>query len=76
MAIDQAHEQHHTVTKGEDGHIALTEDPAALWRWMVAGPELSRMVNENEHNTERHTFITKHQQMNSYAQKAFDSKVQ
>ena len=30
--------------------MGLTENPAALRRWMVAGPELSRMVEEFEGN--------------------------
>ena len=48
MAIDQAHEQNNAVVKGDGGAIGLTEDPSALRRWMVAGPELSRLVNEFE----------------------------
>ena len=34
--------------KGEGGAVGLTENPAALRRWMVAGPELARMVEEFE----------------------------
>ena len=45
MAIDQAHEQNNAASKGA---IGLTEDPSALRRWMVAGPELSRLVNTFE----------------------------
>ena len=47
MAIDQAHEQNNAVVNGDGGAIGLTEDPSPLRRWMVAGPELSRLVNEN-----------------------------
>ena len=36
--------------KGEEGAVGLTENPAALRRWMVAGPELSQMVEELEGN--------------------------
>ena len=39
MAIDQAHEQENEKVKGEGGAVGITEDPAALLRWMVAGPE-------------------------------------
>jgi len=46
MAIDQAHEQSNAVVKGDGGAIGLTEDSAALRRWMVAGPEISRLVGE------------------------------
>ena len=44
MAIDQAHEQANAVVKENGGAIGLTEDPAALRRWTVAGPEISRLV--------------------------------
>ena len=44
MAIDQANEQNKAVIKGDGGAIGLTEDPAVLRRWMVAGPEVSRRV--------------------------------
>ena len=48
IAINQAHEQNNTVIKGDGGAVGLTEDPGALWRWMVAGPELSRLIAEYE----------------------------
>ena len=44
LAIDQAHEQNNAVIKGDGGAIRLTEDPSALHRWMVAGPEVIRLV--------------------------------
>ena len=43
IAIDQAHEQNNAIVKGDGGAIGLTEDPAALRRWMVAGPKISRL---------------------------------
>lgn len=46
MAIDQAHEQNNAVIKGDGGAVGLTEDQSALRRWMVAGPEISRLVDE------------------------------
>ena len=48
IALDHAHEQVNAVVKGEGGTIELTENPAALRRWMVAGPELARIVEEFE----------------------------
>ena len=47
IAIDQAHEQNNALVKGDGGAIGLTEDPAALRRWMVAGPEISRLIEES-----------------------------
>ena len=46
MAIDQAHEQENEKVKGEGGAVGITGDPAALLRWMVAGPEMARVVHE------------------------------
>ena len=46
MAFDQPHEQANAVIKDEGGAIGVTEDPSALRRWMVAGPEVSRLATE------------------------------
>ncbi|KAI9516361.1 hypothetical protein NQZ68_017564 [Dissostichus eleginoides] len=48
MAIDQAHEQANAVVKADGGAIGLTEDPSALRRWMIAGPEISHLVAQYE----------------------------
>ena len=37
-------EQNNAVIKDDGGAIGLTEDPTALRRWMIAGPEVSRLV--------------------------------
>ena len=44
MALDEGHEQNNAC--GDGGAVGLTENPAALLRWMVAGPEMSRVVGE------------------------------
>lgn len=41
LALDQAHEQANALIKGDGGAIRLTENPSALRRWMVPGPEVS-----------------------------------
>ena len=46
MVPDQAHEQLNALVKGEGGALGLTEYAAALRRWMVAGTEISRMIQE------------------------------
>ena len=46
IAIDQAHEQNNAMVKGEGGAVGLTENPSALRRWMMSGPEMARLVNE------------------------------
>ncbi|CAB3989008.1 Hypothetical predicted protein [Paramuricea clavata] len=50
MRFIQAYEKciqqvHAAIIKGEGGAIGLTEDEAALRRWMVAGPEVSRFIS-------------------------------
>ena len=56
IALDQCNKQvnkHINMIKGDGGAIGLTGKPQALERWMVAGPEISRMVHEfqNSHQT-------------------------
>ena len=43
-----AHEQVNAQVKGEGGAVGLTENPAALRRWMIAGPEVARIIHEFE----------------------------
>ena len=63
IALDHCHEQVNAVVKGEGGAVGLTENPAALRRWMVAGPELSRMVQEFEGgNSSTEENVTHHEQ--------------
>ena len=44
----QAHEQENRNVKGSGGCIVLTENPVAFRRWMLSGPELSRLRKEFE----------------------------
>ena len=46
IPIDQAHEQNSKIIKGDGGAIGLTESSSQLLRWMVAGPEIYRIINE------------------------------
>ena len=48
IALDQAHEQMNKMVKGEGGAVGLTENAAALEKWMTAGPEMARLVDEFE----------------------------
>ena len=50
IALDQAHEQVNAIVKGERGAVGLTENPSALRRLMIAGPEVARMVQELENS--------------------------
>ena len=46
--MEQAYEPINALVKGEGGADGLTENPGALWRWMVAEPEIARLVAEFE----------------------------
>ena len=48
MALDQCHELNNATVKESGGAIGLLTNPSALRRWMVAGPEIARMVSEFE----------------------------
>ena len=50
IAIDQAYEQNNKVVKGDGGAVGFLQNPKALLRWMVAGPELARVIGEFEDN--------------------------
>ena len=48
MPIDQAHEQNTELVKGSGVVVGLTENPLAIRKWMVAGPEQARLSKEFE----------------------------
>ena len=73
IALDHAHEQVNAVVKGEGGAVGLTENPGALRRWMVAGPELSRMVQEFEGNFSTEEYV--HHEQKLGIQNAFSKDV-
>ena len=52
IPLDQAHKQNNELIKGDGGIIGIIENPGALLRWMVAGPELAKIVKEFEITTE------------------------
>lgn len=77
MAIDQAHEQANAVIKGDGGAIGLTEDPTALKRWMIAGPEVSRLVQDYENSSNvNETNLSEHHDQTKNAQKVFVERVE
>jgi len=45
MAIHQCHEQNNAIGKGSSGGAnGITNNPSVLRRWMVAGPEVARII--------------------------------
>ena len=48
ISIDQAHEQNNAAIKGHGGDVGLTNNPTAQQRWMIAGPEVARLIGDFE----------------------------
>jgi hypothetical protein len=48
LALDQGHEQENAIVKDECGAVGLKENAAALRLWIVAGPEVARVIQEFE----------------------------
>lgn len=69
ISVDHAHEQANKLIKEEGGAVGLTESEQALRRWMVAGPEISRMLNDFENATEMDT--ARHHEQTAAHQKSF-----
>ena len=47
MPIDHIHEQNNAlVIKGSGGAEGLTENPAVFRKWMIAGPEKARQMEQ------------------------------
>ena len=42
------HEQNNKIVKGDRGAIGLTDSSTQLLRWMVSGPEISRIITDFE----------------------------
>lgn len=51
---DQAHEQNNKIVKIDGGAIGILQDPAALLKWMVACPEITRMLPSFETEEPQH----------------------
>ena len=77
IAIDHGHEQNNAIMKEEGGLIGLTQDPGALLRWSVAGPELVRVISEFESATRRNTRYSssRHHEQSKANQKHMAAKV-
>ncbi|KAE8741877.1 hypothetical protein FOCC_FOCC012580 [Frankliniella occidentalis] len=70
LAIDQAHEQHNAMVKGEAGAIGLTQDPTSLRRFSVSGPEVGFMLSQYEGSRPLSQLMKHHEQYPSF-QRAF-----
>ena len=77
IAIDQAHVQNNKIVKGDGGAVGLLQNPKALLRWTVAGPEISRATEEFEANCLSDSGKTnlKHHELTLSAQSTFANEV-
>ena len=48
IPLDQVHEQHNKMIKGKGGIIGITQNPSALRRWMMSGPEIAHIIDQFE----------------------------
>ena len=73
MARDQCHEQNNALVKDDGGAIGLTENPKALARWMLAGPEVAMVVQDFEEVAEltRRQDTTLHHEQTKSVQDTF-----
>ena len=77
IPIDQAHEQNNACIKGDGGAVGLTDNPNALRRWMVAGPEVSRVIGEfdDAQQYKKKQTDTRHHDQTAGVQKAYAKDV-
>ena len=54
ISDDHAHEQNNKIVKGTRGAFGIFDSPTALAKWMIAGPEITRMLEnlKNSFNNE------------------------
>ena len=63
--------------KGDGGAVGLTENPSALRRWMVSGPEMARVIGEFEDAVMRKNSESScHHEQKRHVQMAFAKDVQ
>ena len=53
IALEHAHEQVNAQVKGKGRAVRLTQNPAALRRWMIAGPEVARIIQKFEETSSK-----------------------
>jgi hypothetical protein len=77
IPIDQAHEQNNACIKDDGGAVGLTNNPRALLRWMVAGPEVARVIQEfhDEQHYRKRQADTRHHDQTPSVQASFAKDV-
>ncbi|KAJ8881852.1 hypothetical protein PR048_018338 [Dryococelus australis] len=77
ILIDQAHEQNNTLTKRDGGAVGLTDNPSAFRHWIIAGPEVARVIAEFEEGKakKRVWHVTRHHDQTNSVQAVFAEDV-
>ncbi len=77
IATDQPHEQNNACVKGYRGAVGLTQNPTALQRWMVSGPEMARLIEEFQTSIEKDELESdrRHHEQTGSTQKTFFNQV-
>jgi len=74
--LDQGHQQNNAIVKGVGG-VSLLTDAAALRRWLVSGPEITRIVDDFEHQIMRKsTASDKHHEQYASFQQSEHTEIQ
>jgi len=75
-SLDQAHEQLNANVKGDGGVIGLTQNDTVLHRWIVAGPDVARLLSEFEGDSIlTHDSYLHHEQQQPATQQIFVNDV-
>ena len=54
IPVHQAHEQNNPCSKRDGGAVGLTDNPSALQRWLVVGPEITHQLMGRRHEVIHH----------------------
>ena len=60
IADDNAHEQNNKLIRDDGGAIGILNSPKALMRWMVAEPEVARMLSEYNESAKNNSDFRSH----------------
>ena len=75
ITADQNHEQMNAKIKGVGGVIGLIENETALQRWLICGPEISRLLDEFESINEGVNHVWEHHDFSDSVQSIFQKEV-
>ena len=71
IGLDHNHEQLNAKVKGVSGVIGLTEDESGLCWWLIAGPEIARLLEEYDANEAEILTVREHHDSSRAIQRKF-----